>query len=65
MEQENNIQVDLEIGRDCEQHTVSSEQDIVAGSCERGNEASGSTKDGEFVNQQSQYHAIKGPSLNW
>jgi hypothetical protein len=52
-----------ETGRDSAEPKVSSERDIVAGSCERGNEPSGSTKFGEFVKQLSQYQAIKGQSL--
>jgi hypothetical protein len=64
MEQKDNIKTNInETGRDSAQHTVSSERDIVAGSCECGNEPSGSRKFGEFVKQLSQYQAIKGQSL--
>jgi len=59
MEEEDIIKMNIdETGRDSAEHTVSSEQDIVAGSCERGNEPSGSTKFGEFVKQLSHYQAI-------
>jgi hypothetical protein len=51
--------------RDSEEHIVSSEQDIVVGLCECGNEPSGNTKSGEFVKHLSQYQAIKGQSFKW
>jgi hypothetical protein len=39
MEEEDNIKMNInETGRDSTEHRVSSEQDIVAGSCKRGNE---------------------------
>jgi len=66
MEEEDIIKMNInETGRDSAGHTVSSEQDVVLGSCERGNEPAGSTKFGEFVKQLSQYQAIKGRSLKW
>jgi hypothetical protein len=66
MEEEDSTKMNLnETGRECEQRTASSEQDIVAGCCEGGNEPWGSKKFGEFVKQLRQYHTIKGQSLSW
>lgn len=66
MQEEDGIKMNInETRRDSAEHTVSSEQDIVTGSCESGNKPSGSTKFGEFVKQLSQYQAIKGQSLKW
>jgi hypothetical protein len=51
MEEEISIRMNIdETRRDTAEHTVSSEQDIVTGSCEHDNKPSGSTKFGEFVN---------------
>jgi hypothetical protein len=66
MEEEGSTKMNLnETGRDCEEQAFSSEQDNVVGSCERGNEPLGSMKFGEFVQQLSQYQAIKDQSLRW
>ena len=66
MEEEDNIKTNLnETGRDCEENTVSTEQNIVVGSCERSNESSGSMKYGEIVKQLSQYQAIMCQSVRW
>jgi hypothetical protein len=50
----------------CGLHSSGSEEGPVAGSCEHGNETSGSINGGEFLDQLSNYKLLKDyASCSW
>jgi hypothetical protein len=49
----------------CGLDSSGSGQEAVSGSCEHGNEPSGSTKGGEFLGYLSDYQLLKKDSAPW